>query len=624
VNAVRAEGRPPECQALGYDIEPWTIADSLAVELLLAWAASLDVWPAKIAAGRVLGAGGFERARWVAEGSLEASAAAGERGEALRLVDASILDVLADLPIDLTVHATAAAATRGAGDSPAALVAGELCVAPMLPVLAYLAHLEAPGLSVAGVALLGGVMFPLARNRTCAWATTTALVDDADCVLEEIDGIGSYRTEAGWAKLSIRHELVRVRGGESLKVEVAETRHGPLVSRVADQLAGKSSDARIPALAIRWGAQTLESGVPGWLALARSRSVLEAADAARLLDRGPVALEVVVGDAEGEVGRFKTGRTDHAGAFHAVPVVGWAGAGLAGKAAPAEPSPPVATSSAPAIAITPRTRWTAVPGANRDPATALSSRLDPGNPARSGSLLEAVLGALRDSADPAAATTVPLVVGALRAEARNDSSLLPIADLVESWDRVANPESAAAAVYYLTILHFLPSSCSRRRAGPRFSVVPMPRLARRSASPSLRAPRGCRTRRAGSVRSAEPCALRSAGWAPTAAPTPPRGGSPRSSTPRSDIPGGTGRQLEPRDHGGRGAGLSFRNALSRAARRERFPFGSPSHRWRGSPPTSRRMRSAWAWPGGNQGDPEAGTFSIWPTSSAATRIASSG
>ena len=306
VNMIRAEGRLPECELLAYELEPWTIADSLAIEFFFAWVLSLESWPAKLLVARALAGAGLERARWIAPTALETALVAEERLSAYRRIDLRLLDTLFAVPGGGPAGSNnwAIAGTRSA--SGGALVASDPHMASTLPSLMYLAHLEAPGLAIAGAVNVGGPTVLIGRNRHCAWGVTNFTLDDADCVIEELDGIGNFRTETGWSKLGRRSEVIRVRNETSVKLEVCETRNGPLVSSLVEQLRGPAP-ARTPAIALRWGVNGHGSALAGWLLLGRAGSLDEIGAAAAMIDRGPLALNLVAADSSGAVGHWGVG-----------------------------------------------------------------------------------------------------------------------------------------------------------------------------------------------------------------------------------------------------------------------------------------------------------------------------
>jgi penicillin amidase len=98
-------------------------------------------------------------------------------------------------------------------------------------------HLTAPGLDVAGVTLPGAPGVILGRNRDLAWGCTNVHDDSADLYVEEFDRADPdrYRTPAGWERVAVRRETIRVRDGalssswHEVDHPVRVTRHGPLV-----------------------------------------------------------------------------------------------------------------------------------------------------------------------------------------------------------------------------------------------------------------------------------------------------------------------------------------------------------------------------------------------------------
>jgi penicillin G amidase len=445
VNTARADGRPAECQTLGYEIEPWTLADSLAVELLLSWGASLRVWPRKLLAARVLAAGGMDRARSLCPG-LENTVVGVDQIESFRGIDLGILEVLDASPSPIALDGSSVALSAAGGS---AILAADLGAAPTLPPLVYLAHLETAGASLAGAAFVGTVLFPVARTRACAWAASTALAGDAGCVLEELDGIGNYRAPSGWSKLRARRELVRVRGGENLKLEVTETHNGPLVSRLANQLLGRADDPRLPAVAVRWGGSSPESGIPGWLALARARSVAEIGDAVRLLERGPVPLTVLAADRDGVLGRWTVAARPMRDGHAALPLRGWAteSSARAVERLAVESDTVVGPGS---VAI-------AVQGnGDGDPAAGATDRLQWAIEKIAAPSADALRNALAEGRDPLVPMLHRTICAALRGHACADPALGSVADLLEEWDGSARPDSVATAVFHLTVQAFLP------------------------------------------------------------------------------------------------------------------------------------------------------------------------
>jgi len=316
VNAVCASAAASA--AAGRPIQAWTIADCLAIELYVSWTQGLEVWPAKLLLARMLATAGPERARWIFPTHLDGAGVASEEKISLwRRIDPRIIGLLRDGG----AASGSAFAVTGQRSGGGALLGCDLHLPPRLPTAFYLAHLEAPGFSVVGAALVGFPAIIVGRNAACAWGITPLALDDADCVTEELDGIGNFRTEEGWHKLATRREVIRVRDEESVLLDVAETKSGPLLCRLVEQLEGAREDGiRSVSLALRWGVNSLSSSLPGWLALARSDSIHEVGEAAALLDRGPVPLNLVAADSTGSVRQWMAGTSPSRPAEARLPV----------------------------------------------------------------------------------------------------------------------------------------------------------------------------------------------------------------------------------------------------------------------------------------------------------------
>lgn len=454
INAARVEQKPEECTALEYEIEPWTVADSLAIELYATWALSLETWPYKLLVGRLLATVGLDRTRWIAPPGLELGLVADQTLALFRRIDPRLVGLVFAPPASPGGGSNGWAVGDARSGTSAALVAGDPHLPTSLPGPMYLAHLEAPGFSVAGAAYVGGPVIQLGRNRHCAWGFTNFSLDDVDCVIEEVDGIGNFRTEKGWSPLNRRSELVRVKGAESLKLEVAETRNGPLLSHLMAQLDGPHAEMGELCVAVRWGVNSLGSGLSGWLALARAGSVAEAGRAGAALDKGPLALNLYVGDDGGKVGHWGVGGLPVRDAAARLPVRGWMGEG----------------------------RWTSVVGLSTFGmrgsgdvvATANEGHLDAataGYPAHAYAdhafrarrirerldelakpCVDDFRALQRDATDLAARELLPEVKRALgRPEAQSHPVLARALPALQAWDGVAAADSPGAALFYVAL-----------------------------------------------------------------------------------------------------------------------------------------------------------------------------
>ncbi len=108
-----------------------------------------------------------------------------------------------------------------------------------LPAIWYMAHLEAPGLRTAGVALPGVPGIMVGHNERIAWGITNLHFDAQDLYLERIDErTGRYLFRGQVEQAREEREVIRVKGQKAEELTVRVTRHGPIfLSEGKEQLA---------------------------------------------------------------------------------------------------------------------------------------------------------------------------------------------------------------------------------------------------------------------------------------------------------------------------------------------------------------------------------------------------
>ena len=111
------------------------------------------------------------------------------------------------------------------------------------PSIWYLARLEAPGLTVQGATLPGMPGVVIGRNGRIAWGLTNLEPDVEDLFVERPDpnDRGRYLWQGRSLAFDRRTEVIRVRGGADVRLEVRSTVHGPVVTGVlagAERLGG--------------------------------------------------------------------------------------------------------------------------------------------------------------------------------------------------------------------------------------------------------------------------------------------------------------------------------------------------------------------------------------------------
>jgi penicillin amidase len=125
------------------------------------------------------------------------------------------------------------------------LLSNDMHLGLTVPNIWYIADLRAPGFHAAGVTLPGVPFIVAGHNEHVAWGFTALYADTQDVYIEKLDGKGNYEAlDGSWQPVTIDHELIRVRGGRDVKLDVQSTAHGPLLNPLYPK------EAR--ALALRW------------------------------------------------------------------------------------------------------------------------------------------------------------------------------------------------------------------------------------------------------------------------------------------------------------------------------------------------------------------------------------
>ena len=111
------------------------------------------------------------------------------------------------------------------------LLSNDMHLSLTAPNIWYMADLRAPGYHAAGVTLVGMPFVIAGHNEHVAWGFTALYGDVQDLYVETLDGKGSYRDAGGsWRPLAVDHEVIHVRGGKDVMVDVQSTADGPLLN----------------------------------------------------------------------------------------------------------------------------------------------------------------------------------------------------------------------------------------------------------------------------------------------------------------------------------------------------------------------------------------------------------
>ena len=99
-----------------------------------------------------------------------------------------------------------------------------------MPDVWYEAHLTQGDFDVIGVTLPGVPFVIVGHNRRIAWGFTNLGPNVEDIYVEKFNDKGEYLTPQGWKQPQHRKEIIRVKGGDEVNLDVVITRHGPIIS----------------------------------------------------------------------------------------------------------------------------------------------------------------------------------------------------------------------------------------------------------------------------------------------------------------------------------------------------------------------------------------------------------
>lgn len=101
-----------------------------------------------------------------------------------------------------------------------------------MPNLWFEAHLHCRDYDVAGVTLPGVPFVIVGHNQRIGWGFTNVGPLVEDLYVETFNAQGQYSTPKGWLEPEHRGEVIHVKGGADVVVDVVSTRHGPVISEL--------------------------------------------------------------------------------------------------------------------------------------------------------------------------------------------------------------------------------------------------------------------------------------------------------------------------------------------------------------------------------------------------------
>jgi penicillin G amidase len=312
-----------------------------------------------------------------------------------------------------------------------------------MPSLWYLAHLEGERLHVTGPTFPGLPGFPIGHNEQLAWGLTNVGPDVQDLVVEHFDPADPLRVEYAGAfePVTVRDELIRVKGGKDVELRVRETRHGPIVTEYYDGVGEE--------VALRWTALADDDAtVVAFSELVYATTVDEGMEAMR--SYVAPAQNIVLADRDGHIGWLAAGRYPlrSDGGDGNLPVPGWDGAHEWTGWLPFEEWP---------RAVDPEQGWIATANAKTvGPGYPHYLGDDYSSPYRTQRIVDRLSVALPvDGAAMAAIQrdVVSLLAVELLPTLRGAAERAGLAAVVDGWDGSMDADSAAAALFQAWLIH---------------------------------------------------------------------------------------------------------------------------------------------------------------------------
>jgi penicillin amidase len=112
-----------------------------------------------------------------------------------------------------------------------AMLSNDMHLELQIPNIWYENDLKAPGLHAAGVTVPGLPLVVAGHNEHVAWGFTALYGDTQDIYVERTNGQDQYQgADGAWRPMEHDQEVIHVRGGHDVTVDVARTAHGVVIT----------------------------------------------------------------------------------------------------------------------------------------------------------------------------------------------------------------------------------------------------------------------------------------------------------------------------------------------------------------------------------------------------------
>ncbi len=195
-----------------------------------------------------------------------------------------------------------------------AILANDMHLDVAVPNLWYRVQLRYDDVDLTGMVVPGVPVVVVGTNRYVAWGMTNVEGDFLDLVQLDIhdSDANQYRTPTGWRRFETRREVIAIKGGADVQVDVKDTIWGPVAQQ---SLLGHS-------VAVHWIPLDPHAVDLGLLDMDRARSLRDGIDVMNRAS-GP-ANNVILTDADGHIGWTYTGKIPIRRGFDGAVSVSWA------------------------------------------------------------------------------------------------------------------------------------------------------------------------------------------------------------------------------------------------------------------------------------------------------------
>ncbi|WP_156612535.1 penicillin acylase family protein [Paramagnetospirillum marisnigri] len=316
VNAWLTEYRlrlPMEYTATGLRPEPWTVADSLVWQKLMALQLAGN-WHDDVLRAQLLRSLDPKRVQDLFPAT-PADAPVTLSAEGGRALLQAVPDTAATAPAS---NIWVLSGKHSATGKP--LLANDPHLGFRAPIPWYLAEIEAPAIRLTGATVPGVPFHIIAHNFRIAWGFTSTQADTVDLFVEKQASDTAYKTPEGSRPFQTRDEIIKIKGAADLVLTVRETRHGPVISDLAGQQ-GVAGPGEVVAFSSTLLAEKdLTAQALRRMGAARDWTGFTAA----LKDLHAPVLNVGYADLDGNIGFMTAGRLPHRKSGNGtIPARGW-------------------------------------------------------------------------------------------------------------------------------------------------------------------------------------------------------------------------------------------------------------------------------------------------------------